>query len=66
MSSDSQGGFIRRTWHRLRSPSARWSVLALVVVGALIGFAATVGTAEKKSFASAIVISRTSAIDLPL
>jgi len=44
MSSDSQGGFIRRTWHRLRSPSARWSVLALVVVGALIGFAATVGT----------------------
>lgn len=40
----SEGGFIRRTWRRLRSPSARWSVLALVGLGLLVGFAATVGT----------------------
>jgi nitrate/TMAO reductase-like tetraheme cytochrome c subunit len=39
-----QGGFIARTWRRLRRPSTRWSVLALLVLGAAIGFAATVGT----------------------
>jgi nitrate/TMAO reductase-like tetraheme cytochrome c subunit len=37
-------GFIRRTWRRLTSPSTRWSVLALLVVGIAIGFAAVVGT----------------------
>ena len=38
------GGFISRTWKRLRSPSAKWSVLALLVVGVVIGFVATAGT----------------------
>jgi len=44
MASDPNGGFIRRGWRRLTSPSARWSVLALVVVGVIIGFVATAGT----------------------
>ena len=26
-------GFLRRTWRRLRRPSARWSVLALLLAG---------------------------------
>ena len=39
-----QGGIIRRTWRRLRRPSTHWSVLALLVIGIAIGFAATVGT----------------------
>jgi len=38
------GGWVSRTCRALLSPSARWSVLALVVVGVVIGFAATVGT----------------------
>jgi hypothetical protein len=29
---------------RLTHPSARWSVLALLVLGAIIGFVATAGT----------------------
>lgn len=40
----SRGGIIRRTWRSLTSPSARWSVLALLLVGIAIGFAAVVGT----------------------
>jgi len=43
MASD-QGGLIKRTWRRLRSPSARYSVLTLLVIGALAGFVATAGT----------------------
>jgi cytochrome c-type protein NapC len=39
-----QGGIVARTWRRLRQPSTRWSLLTLLVVGALIGFAGTVGT----------------------
>jgi nitrate/TMAO reductase-like tetraheme cytochrome c subunit len=39
-----QGGIFRRTWRRLRRPSTHWSVLALLVIGIAIGFAATVGT----------------------
>ena len=31
-------------WRRLRRPSTRWSVLSLLVIGIVIGFAATVGT----------------------
>ena len=31
-------------WRRLRRPSAHWSVLALLVIGIVIGFAMTVGT----------------------
>jgi nitrate/TMAO reductase-like tetraheme cytochrome c subunit len=42
--ANDQGGFIRRTWRRLRSPSARYSVLTLVVIGGLAGLVATVGT----------------------
>lgn len=37
-------GFLRRTWRRLTSPSARWSVLSLLIVGVLLGFVATAGT----------------------
>jgi nitrate/TMAO reductase-like tetraheme cytochrome c subunit len=32
-------------WRRLRRPSTRWSVLSLLVIGIVIGFAVTVGTA---------------------
>jgi nitrate/TMAO reductase-like tetraheme cytochrome c subunit len=35
---------VRRVWRRLRSPSARWSVLALIVVGFLVGAVAIIGT----------------------
>ena len=35
---------IKQTWQRLRSPSAKWSVLALVVTGVVVGFVLTVGT----------------------
>ena len=38
------GGIVRRTWRRLSRPSARWSVLALVLVGVIVGFVATAGT----------------------
>jgi nitrate/TMAO reductase-like tetraheme cytochrome c subunit len=44
MASEPQGGIIRRTWTRLTRPSARWSVLALLVTGAVVGFVATAGT----------------------
>ncbi|APV50609.1 hypothetical protein BWI17_13470 [Betaproteobacteria bacterium GR16-43] len=44
MSSDPQGGLIKRTWRRLRSPSARFSVLTLLIVGVVIGFVGTAGT----------------------
>lgn len=37
-------GIIRRTWRGLTSPSARWSVLSLVLVGIVVGFVAVVGT----------------------
>src|SRR5690242_7677687 len=37
-------GAIARTWRRLTSPSARWSVLALVVVGLVIGAGGVVAT----------------------
>jgi nitrate/TMAO reductase-like tetraheme cytochrome c subunit len=37
-------GRLARAWRRLRSPSARWSVLALVGLGLLAGIVATVGT----------------------
>jgi nitrate/TMAO reductase-like tetraheme cytochrome c subunit len=36
-------GLLARTWQRLRSPSARWSLLAIVVLGVLIGIAAIIG-----------------------
>jgi cytochrome c-type protein NapC len=39
-----QGGIVARTWHRLRRPSAHWSVLALLVIGVIVGFAGTAGT----------------------
>ena len=44
MFNQSGGGFIKRTWRGLASPSARWSVLALLLVGIVIGFVATAGT----------------------
>jgi nitrate/TMAO reductase-like tetraheme cytochrome c subunit len=37
-------GFLSRLWRRLSTPSARWSVLALVIVGLLIGAGGVIGT----------------------
>ena len=37
-------GLIARAWRRLSSPSARWSVLALVGLGLVAGVVATAGT----------------------
>jgi hypothetical protein len=39
-----QPGLIARTWRRLKSPSARWSVLALVGLGFAAGAVAIIGT----------------------
>jgi len=44
MANPSEGGIIRRTWRGLTSPSARWSVLSLLVLGVILGLVATVGT----------------------
>ena len=37
-------GVLTRTWRRLRSPSPRWSIAALVAVGLVIGAVAIIGT----------------------
>ena len=37
-------GFVSRLWRRLSTPSARWSVLALVVIGLAIGAGGTIAT----------------------
>jgi len=37
-------GIIKRTWRGLTRPSAKWSVLALLVLGIVLGLVATVGT----------------------
>ena len=42
--ADNNPGFIKRSWRRLRSPSARWSVLSLLVLGVLVGSAIVIGT----------------------
>lgn len=39
-----QPGLLMRAWRRLRSPSARWSVFALVGLGLLVGVIAVIGT----------------------
>jgi nitrate/TMAO reductase-like tetraheme cytochrome c subunit len=39
-----RAGIIRRTWRGLRTPSARWSVGALVLIGLLVGAAGVIGT----------------------
>ena len=44
MATRPEGGVLPRAWRRLRSPSARWSVLALLIFGFLAGFAVTAGT----------------------
>ena len=45
MAIDTQGnGFLARTWRRLTSPSARWSVLALVIIGIVLGAVGVIGT----------------------
>jgi nitrate/TMAO reductase-like tetraheme cytochrome c subunit len=41
----SRPGLVRRAWRVLASPSARWSVLALLVTGILVGAAGVIGTA---------------------
>ena len=42
--ADVPQGILRRTWVRLSTPSARWSVLALVVVGLVIGAGGVIAT----------------------
>jgi len=37
-------GLLTRAWRGLRSPSARWSVLALVALGVVVGAIAIIGT----------------------
>ena len=37
-------GFFGRTWHRLTTPSARWSVLALVILGLVVGAGGVIAT----------------------
>lgn len=37
-------GIVRRLWARLTSPSARWSVLSLVIVGLVIGAGGVIAT----------------------
>src|SRR5580765_2123312 len=37
-------GLMNRAWQQLRSPSARWSVLALVALGVAVGAIAIIGT----------------------
>ena len=37
-------GLLKRAWRALTSPSARWSVLALVIVGLVIGAAGVIAT----------------------
>ena len=37
-------GFVSRLWRRLSTPSARWSVLALVIIGLVIGAGGTIAT----------------------
>lgn len=42
--NEKRPGLIARTWKALRSPSAHWSVLALLFVGLATGSAAVIGT----------------------
>ena len=42
--SPSQPGLIKRAWRALASPSAKWSVLSLLVIGIVIGAAGVIGT----------------------
>jgi len=39
-----QRGPVKRAWHRVRTPSTRWSVLALVLLGLVVGAIAVIGT----------------------
>ena len=39
-----QRGPLKRAWHRVRTPSTRWSVLALVFLGLVVGAIAIIGT----------------------
>jgi len=43
-SETARRGVLGRTWARLSTPSARWSLLTLVLLGIVIGVVATVGT----------------------
>jgi nitrate/TMAO reductase-like tetraheme cytochrome c subunit len=42
--SEPRRGFISRIWHGLTSPSASWSVLALLILGLVVGAGAVIGT----------------------
>ena len=40
----SQPGWLRRAWRALTSPSAKWSVLSLLVIGVVVGAGVVIGT----------------------
>jgi len=42
--SPSQPGLIKRAWRGLTSPSVKWSVLSLLVIGIVIGAGGVIGT----------------------
>jgi len=44
MQQERNRGFVGRVWNRLSSPSAKWSVLSLVVLGLVIGAVGVIGT----------------------
>jgi nitrate/TMAO reductase-like tetraheme cytochrome c subunit len=44
MAKNNEPGLLRRLWRALMSPSARWSVFSLLVVGVIAGLVGTVGT----------------------
>jgi nitrate/TMAO reductase-like tetraheme cytochrome c subunit len=39
-----QGNILKRTWRWLSTPSAKWSVLSLLIVGLLVGAGMAIGT----------------------
>lgn len=41
---DNEPGVIKRTWRQLTSPSAKWSVLSLLVIGVIIGGGGVIAT----------------------
>jgi nitrate/TMAO reductase-like tetraheme cytochrome c subunit len=44
MQEERRRGFLARSWKRLTSPSTRWSVLSLLILGLVIGCVGVIGT----------------------
>ena len=42
--TNEQPGFLRRTWRRLTTPSVKYSVLTLLVIGLVIGAGGVIAT----------------------